>query len=82
MGPPPPPPADSDESGACLGPLERFADELQLTDDQETAIAQIHSDLLAAVETRHQQARDEFRAILTSEQLAILDEIEAQHEAP
>ena len=87
MGPPPgafgpggdmPPPPDTDGAGADLGPLGRFADELQLTDEQTAAIAQIHADGRTAVEARHQQARDEFRAILTADQQATLDELEAQ----
>lgn len=73
-----PPPASPDEAGAGLGPLARFADELQLTDDQKAAIEQIHTDLQAAVEARHQQARDEFRAILTADQLTLLDQLESQ----
>ena len=66
-------------AGSDPGPLGRLADVLQLTDEQQAAIAQIHTDLRAAVKARHQQARDEFRAILTADQLAILDGIEAQN---
>ena len=50
--------------------------QLQLTADQQTQIEQIRTDLRTAVQARHQQARDEFRAILTPEQLAILDQME------
>jgi Spy/CpxP family protein refolding chaperone len=60
----------------------RLADELQLTDDQQTAVEQIRTDLRDAVEARHQQARDDFRAILTADQLTLLDQIEAEHEQP
>jgi len=52
---------------------ERFAAALELTEEQQTQIETIRSELRAAIEARHQQARDEFRAILTPEQLAILD---------
>jgi Spy/CpxP family protein refolding chaperone len=76
MGPPPP---NGGEPVSGLGPLDRFADALQLTDEQKAAIEQIHTDLQADVKARHQQARDEFRAILTADQLAILDQIEARH---
>ncbi len=55
---------------------ERFAAALELTEDQQTQIETIRSELRDAVEARHQQARDEFRAILTPEQLAILDAME------
>ena len=88
QGPPPggphggrmgPPPDNGSEQAGGLGPLERFADELQLTDEQKAAIEKIHTDLQEAVKARHQQARDEFRAILTSDQLALLDEIESEH---
>ncbi len=55
----------------------QLADELQLTADQQTAIDQVHTDLQAAVKARHEQARDEFRAILTSDQLTLLDQLES-----
>ncbi len=93
MGPPPmaaghnPPPLDPNQDPNAapvpgLGAFTALADELQLTSDQQAAIEQIHTDLQAAVKARHQLARDEFRAILTADQLATLDEIEAQHAAP
>jgi Spy/CpxP family protein refolding chaperone len=58
--------------------LPLLADELSLTEEQQAAIEQIRTDLRIAVEVRHQQARDEFRAILSEEQLAKFDEMEAQ----
>jgi Spy/CpxP family protein refolding chaperone len=77
-GPMGPPPENADQAGLDLGPLGRFADDLQLTDEQQTAIAQIHTDFQAAVEARHQKASDEFRAILTDDQLTRLDELESE----
>ncbi len=65
---------------AGRGTFTDLADELQLTDDQQVAIEQIRTDLQDAVQARHQQARDEFRAILTSDQLTRLDQAEAQVE--
>lgn len=53
-----------------------LATALQLTDAQKTQIDQIRTDLRTAVQARHQQARDEFRAILTADQQAILDKLE------
>lgn len=61
--------------------LDRLAEELGLSEEQIAAIMQIREDLRSAVEARHQQAREEFRDILTDAQLAILDEIEAHHGA-
>ena len=51
-----------------------------MTDDQQAAIEKIRTDLQDAVQARHQQARDEFRAILTADQLTLLDQAEAQFE--
>ena len=93
MGPPPMagrdnprPPDPNQDPNAAPGPgadvFTRLADELQLTADQQAAIEPIHTDLQAAVKARHQQARDEFRAILTSDQLTILDQIEVQQPEP
>jgi Spy/CpxP family protein refolding chaperone len=50
--------------------------ELQLTDAQKAQIELIRADLRVAVQARHQQARDEFFAILTPEQQALLYAIE------
>lgn len=57
--------------------LDRLAEELGLTDDQKTQIATIQDNLHTAIESRRQQALDELKAILTADQLAILEEIEA-----
>ena len=68
------------EMGMPGGGPESFSQDLtgqlQLTAAQQTQIEQIRTDLRNAVQARHQQARDEFRAILTPEQLAILDQME------
>lgn len=56
--------------------MRRLADELELTDEQIAQIQTIRMDLRAAVRARHEQARVEFRAILTDEQLAVLDAFE------
>ena len=55
-------------------------DLLELTEEQQTQIAAIRTALRTNVANRHQQARDEFRAILTPEQIAILDEFKAAHD--
>jgi Spy/CpxP family protein refolding chaperone len=72
MGPP--------GEGVGLGGLFGLTKQLQLTEDQQTAIEKIRTDLRTAVAARHQQARDEFRAILTADQLALLDQLEAEHQ--
>jgi Spy/CpxP family protein refolding chaperone len=68
------------EMGMHGGGPESFSQyltgQLQLTAAQQTQIEQIRTDLRTAVQARHQQARDEFRAILTPEQLAILDQMQ------
>lgn len=56
--------------------------EVQLTDAQGTQIDQIRTDLRTAVQARHQQARDEFRAILTADQQAIFDKLEPPPASP
>lgn len=89
MGPPPgdqgavAPPPDQDPNAVpdpAVDTWTRLADELQLTDDQQAAIEKIRTDLQDAVQARHQQARDEFRAILTADQLTLLDQAEAKFE--
>jgi Spy/CpxP family protein refolding chaperone len=54
-----------------FGP-SHFADELQLTDEQQTAIDDIRATLRDAIRARHEQARDEFLGLLADEQLEIL----------
>ncbi len=69
----------------CFGPGhhdDELADPLGLTDDQKAQIKTIMDDTRTAVDARRQQARDEFRAILTTEQQAQLDEFEANHPHP
>jgi Spy/CpxP family protein refolding chaperone len=56
--------------------LQNPLDSLQLTDTQKAQIELIHADLRAAIQARHQQARDEFFAILTPDQQAVLYELE------
>ncbi len=57
-------------------PCPFLDDSHNLTNEQKTAIRTILDDLNTAVEARREQARDEFRAILTEEQQAILDEMD------
>ncbi|MBI5763628.1 MAG: hypothetical protein HZA51_08910 [Planctomycetes bacterium] len=57
--------------------LDRLAEELGLTDAQKAQIATIQDNLHTAIEARRQQALDELKAILTADQLAILEAIEA-----
>jgi Spy/CpxP family protein refolding chaperone len=51
-------------------------DSLQLTDAQKAQIDLIRADLRVAVQARHQQACDEFFALLTPDQQALLYEME------
>lgn len=52
--------------------FDRFADALGLTDEQQMQIRDIRENLMDAIRARHEQARDEFLALLTPEQLAKL----------
>lgn len=54
----------------------RLAETLELTEEQQTAIADIRETLRASVRERHEQAREAFLALLTPEQLALLEGIE------
>lgn len=54
-----------------------FIEVLDLTQEQQDQIRAIREALRDDVAARHQQARDEFRAILTPEQLNILDALES-----
>lgn len=56
---------------------DRLATLLELTEEQQTAIQGILDQLQTDIEARRTQARDDFRAILTEEQQAVLDELEA-----
>lgn len=57
----------------------RFAELLDLTDDQQAAIDAIRTALREAVRAEHEAARAAFRAILTEAQIAVLDEFEMTH---
>jgi Spy/CpxP family protein refolding chaperone len=59
------------------GPFQRLIAALDLTADQQAQIQTILTDLRTAVMARHAQARDEFRALLTPDQLALVDAMEA-----
>lgn len=64
-------------SGAGAGFfLRRLPDELALSDEQRAEITSIRQGLRAKVHTLHQNARQAFLDLLTSEQLEILDGIE------
>ncbi|TWT40577.1 LTXXQ motif protein [Phycisphaerae bacterium RAS1] len=66
-----------------FGPgIDRLAEKLELTEEQQTQIETLLDTLKTDVQTRREQARTEFRAILTDEQLAALDEFEAAHPRP
>ncbi len=51
---------------------DRFAEELELTDEQQEAIDDIRTSLREAIQARHEQARADFLALLTDEQLDTL----------
>lgn len=76
------PPADmfgmmmSQRHGSGRPFFGRLSEALDLTDEQQELIETIREALRDAIEARHQQARDEFQAILTPEQLALLDAME------
>ncbi|TWT44779.1 hypothetical protein RAS1_11960 [Phycisphaerae bacterium RAS1] len=72
-GPPPPP---------VLVAAEQLEGDLALSDEQKARLEQVATDLRDAVHARHMQARDAFRALLTAEQAAELDQIEAEHPRP
>ena len=67
------PPVGTDRS--FLG----VADALDLTDDQQASIETILNDLHSAVQARLDQAKVDFRAILTPEQTSTFDALEAKH---
>lgn len=60
--------------------FDALADKLALTDDQRTTIQGMRDELRAKIKELHQAARDQFRALLTDDQKAILDQIEQQIE--
>ncbi len=75
-GPLAPPPFQHDGRPAS----QRFDEALDLTPEQEAEVETIREELRAAVSARHDQAQDEFLAILTEEQLQALEEIRPQEE--
>ena len=77
--PPPPPPPGAPGTDRAQALLEWLTKELDLTTDQQASIKTILDNLETSVQARMDQAKADFRAILTAEQAAILDEIEAAH---
>lgn len=59
-----------------------LSDRLDLTEEQQTQVQAVLDQLRTDADARRQQARDAFRAILTTEQAALLDELEANHPGP
>ncbi len=57
----------------------KFAELLDLSDEQQAAIDAIRTALREAVRAEHEAARVAFRAILTDGQIAVLDEFEMTH---
>lgn len=57
----------------------RFAELLNLSDEQAAAIDAVRATLREAVRAEHESAREAFRAILTEAQLAVLDDFEQMH---
>ncbi len=62
--------------------LARLTEALSLTEQQQTDIQLILDELAQAIRDRHAQAREEFRAILTEDQLAFLADLEAADNRP
>jgi Spy/CpxP family protein refolding chaperone len=58
--------------------LNGLPDELQLTDEQKTQIGTINTEAQQSIQARLEQARSAFSALLTEEQTATLDELEAR----
>jgi Spy/CpxP family protein refolding chaperone len=80
MGPPPGMQHEPfDPAEARQRRLDHLTEVLSLTPDQVAQITVILDNLDAAIQARREQGKAEFRAILTPEQIAILDEIEANH---
>jgi Spy/CpxP family protein refolding chaperone len=59
-----------------LPAVQRLTNVLNLTEEQQAEIETIRADLRAAVRARHEEARESFLALLTEEQLAVLDRME------
>ena len=65
--------------GRCRA-ATRLAEELELTEEQQSAIETIRTELREAVQARHEEAREEFMDLLSDEQLAILNEMAVEKE--
>ncbi len=76
-GPPPMMGGEGEFQAQRQAMFEKLAEELGLTEDQKAQIKSIQETLHTAVEARRHQALDELKAILTAEQLAQLETIEA-----
>ena len=62
--------------------LGRLTQELGLTDAQRTSIQGIFDNLHTTLQAAHATARSQFRALLTTEQAASLDQLKAAHGQP
>ena len=72
---------DGDDGEAETPPfIDRLTEALGLDDDQVAAITSIRETLRDEIKAGHEAAREAFRANLAVEQLAILDELEAQRD--
>lgn len=56
---------------------DQFSNQLGLSEEQDASIEEIRRNLRASVMDRHTEAREAFIALLTPEQVALLDELEA-----
>jgi len=62
-------------SGGSLGDRQEPFESLDLTEEQQDAIEVIREEVREDIRALHDSARDAFRAILTEEQIEILDEL-------
>ncbi len=69
------------QDGTASTMSERFAEVLELSEFQSDAIQVIRDALREDVRILHEQAREDFKELLTADQLRILEEIEAEPEA-
>jgi Spy/CpxP family protein refolding chaperone len=60
--------------------LERLTNKLGLSADQQTGVKGILDASFASAKTAHDAARQQFRALLTPEQLQTLDQLKASHQ--
>lgn len=84
-GPPPRPPRpfccgsqeppEPEDNGELPPPIARLAELVDLTDEQIEAILAIHAETRVAMDVVRDDACAQFRALLTEEQLTILDEL-------